>query len=65
MLSKQVPSKLQYEISLLINKIDYTTYKNYLMARERVYFRKEVENYKRRNKEDIPHLKGDINVARL
>jgi hypothetical protein len=63
MLSKQVPRKLQNGNSISINRIDYTTPKSYLMTRERVYPR-EVENYKR-NKEYVPHQKGDINAVFL
>jgi hypothetical protein len=63
MLSKQVPRKLQNGNFISINRIDYTTPKSYLMRRERVYPR-EVENDKR-NKEYVPHQKGDINAVFL
>jgi hypothetical protein len=64
MLSEQLLRKLQNGNSFSINGIDYTTPKNYLMTRERVYPREEIENYKR-DKEDVAHQKCDINVVFL
>jgi hypothetical protein len=37
---------------------------NYLMTRERVYPREEIENYKR-DKKDVPHHKCDIKAVFL
>jgi hypothetical protein len=56
MLSEQLLRKLQNGNSFSINRIDYTTPKNYLMTRERVYRREEIENYIG-DKEDVPPKK--------
>jgi hypothetical protein len=64
MLSEQLLRKLQNGNSFSINRIDYTTSENYLMTREKVYPREKIENYKR-DKEDVPNQKCDINVVFL